>query len=113
MAWRVYEIAEELNCFEQDMISFLNINGFFCNSRNDLISDKGYEFALRNFKPNPPKKPKPTPPPKTPSKPKPLTIDYREILAKYDAAAIANSPIQYFSAVRRVADESLNILQRF
>ena len=70
-------------------------------------------FALRNFKPNPPEKPKPTPPPKTPSKPKPLTIDYREILAKYDAAAIANSPIQYFSAVRRVADESLNILQRF
>ena len=45
MAWRVYEIAEELNCFEQDMISFLNINGFFCNSRNDLISDKGYEFV--------------------------------------------------------------------
>jgi len=40
-------------------------------------------------------------------------FNYRPLLAKYDVAAIAKSPIKYFDAVLNVADKFLDILQEY
>ena len=43
----------------------------------------------------------------------PAKIDYKTLLAKYDAAAIDSSPIQYSAAVIKFADEVLAALQEY
>ncbi len=40
-------------------------------------------------------------------------FNYKPLLAKYDVAAIAKSPIKYFDAVLNVADEFLDILNEY
>lgn len=43
----------------------------------------------------------------------PPNFDYRPLLKKFDAAAIAKSPIKYFDALLNVADELLKFLEEY
>ena len=42
----------------------------------------------------------------------PPKVDYQAILSKYDAQAIKNSPIKYFTAAKSLVNDLLNILQQ-
>lgn len=129
---RVYELAKEFHCSEDELIDFLKKSGVYFDNRWSVVSENTYYYAQRYFlgvpmpdsKNKSQEKPKPTPPAIKPEPPvsKPMeqisksalpNLNYREILKKFDMAAIKKSPIKYFDAVLNVTDELLNILQDY
>ncbi|MBR0261436.1 MAG: hypothetical protein IJQ85_06535 [Selenomonadaceae bacterium] len=118
----LYQVAKELNCNEDELIEFLIAFGYYNVTRKRSVFEDGYLAAREHFLgiPNPNSKRKPQEKPKSSppiSKPEPLVskpalpkVDYKQILAKHDAAE--TSPIKYFAAVRSVVDELLDILQQ-
>ena len=136
---RVYELAKEFHCKEDELIDFLKKSGVYFDNRWSVVSENTYYYAQRYFlgvpiptsKNKSQEKPKPAPPATKPEPPVPQSkpsvsklteqiskptlpnLNYRELIKKFDAAAIEKSPIKYFNAVLNVTDELLNILQDY
>ena len=122
---QVYEVAEEFNCSEDDLISYLKRLGFYYIGRDSSVREDAY-FSAKNYfsKPKPSaqtgstvkSKPaqkidKPSPA-EVPEQKISVTVDYRTLLKKYDAEELKLSPTKYFEATRSVVDELLDILQQ-
>lgn len=106
MTKRVYEIADEFHCSEDDLLEFFKSLGLDYIFRLSAIDESYYNKAKEHFLRVP--TPEPEPKPQTTVK-----IDYLPILAKYDLNALATSPIKYYKAVSSVADTFLDVLQDY
>jgi len=119
----LYEYVKEFNCTDKELVWFFLKRGYNGISIVSHLTEDEYNLAKKHFLVPPPA----TKPAKPISKPEPLVskpteqiskpalpnLNYREILKKFDAAAIEKSPIKYFDAVLNVTNEFLNILQDY
>ena len=108
---RVYELAEEFNCSEDDVLEFLKRLGITYAFRLTAIDEYIYNKAKNYFSKPAQKIDKPSLA-EVPEQKNSVTVDYRTLLKKYNAEELKLSPIKYFEAVRSVVDELLDILQR-
>lgn len=105
---RVYEIAQEFNCSEDDIIEFLKSLGLPYVYRLNPVEEYYYDKIKEKFS-----KPKSTTETikKHAQKNLPVPFDYTPILAEFNLPELEDSPIKYFNAVLSVSDELLDVLQ--
>ncbi len=109
---RVYEIAQEFNCSEDDILEFLKSLGFTYAFRLTGVEEYYYNKVKEKFsKPKPIEKPTPEPIKEPTQKNLPVPFDYTPILAEFNLPELEDSPIKYFNAVLSVSDELLDVLQ--
>lgn len=109
---RVYEIAQEFNCSEDDILEFLKSLGFTYAFRLTGVEEYYYNKVKEKFsKPKPIEKPTPEPIKEPTQKNLPVPFDYTPILAEFNLTDLKDSPIKYFNAVLSVSDKLLDVLQ--
>lgn len=109
VAKRVYKLAKEIHCSEDDLLEFFKALGLNYIFRLSAVDEPYYNKAKEHFSRVSKPEPKPVPPPE-PEQKTLGKIDYLPILAKYDLNALATSPIKYYKAVSSVADTFLDVL---